>query len=768
MKGYATTFLSLFDDPPDGRPRVAKIQIPIIQRDFAQGRDDDATEAMRERFVDRIVLAATTNASLGLDFVYGEVDEKGVLQPLDGQQRLTTLYLLHWYVASRAGLHDADAPWLSFSYRTRLTARDFTRTLAEHPFPGGEKGPKEWITDQSWFSYPWRQDPTINSMVTMLDAIHERLDNHADFPAVWRRLSTPPDEVQRSAIWFLFLPVIDMEHGEDLYIKMNSRGKPLTTFEIFKADFEAMIEHADPGRHRHLVESLDGAWADTLWEYEKRSDGDFKIDEEFERYLTFIIEICEWRDGNPDRKWHHQGKVNQRLWPLEGRARMTFADPANEHALRNRDFFFFAFDTWVGTDPRTELERLFTAGEEGHGSLPLFSSMPDLFGACIVGYGTSFSVQETLLLFGVLLARQAGDRISPEEVARRLRSLRNVSAAFLDRERYMSSYVASTARLMVDGDLELEGFRGDWVADEELKWEFLDKFPAATTAVRQVEDTTLLRGRIMAFELDASAISARAQAFATVSSAEVRDLLGAALLTKGDYSRVLDWRRQLGSSVREDSWTDLLTTGSRAEIATRREPLMMLLDDVVRRTTDPVDDAEEILQAICDEWIAEYTRRRWYDWRYYFVRYGGARSNQGDGLYCRPDGARTDFGFRIHMLHGKNYQAKHTDALLRAAFVEGAFDGEVDVPTGWRTTDAALTLKNSRVGVQCEEDALAVVLSEEAPTIAAKVGAALARFGVEDRRIPLEQRIEEGRLIDSVDRVQMCVSVVNALLDAGL
>ena len=96
------------------------------------------------------------------------------------------------------------------------------------------------------------------------------------------------------------------------------------------------------------------------------------------------------------------------------------------------------------------LAKLFTAGGVGEGPLPLFSATPDLFGACISRYGTDFSAQETLLLFGVLLARQAGDAIEPEMVAQRLRSLRNVTAAFLDRDRYMSSYVASTEKLILD------------------------------------------------------------------------------------------------------------------------------------------------------------------------------------------------------------------------------------------------------------------------------------------------------------------------------
>ena len=35
-----------------------------------------------------------------------------------------------------------------------------------------------------------------------------------------------------------------MGSGEDLYIKMNSRGKPLTPFENFKARFEQAIAWA--------------------------------------------------------------------------------------------------------------------------------------------------------------------------------------------------------------------------------------------------------------------------------------------------------------------------------------------------------------------------------------------------------------------------------------------------------------------------------------------------------------------------------------------
>lgn len=773
MKGYPTTFLGLFDEPVGDRPPIAEIEIPIIQRDFAQGRADEEATALRDRFLDKIVHAATTDENMGLDFVYGDVQD-GVLQPLDGQQRLTTLFLLHWYVASRVGALDPTASWLCFSYATRPTARDFTQTIAQNPYPGGPESPSAWITDQPWYVYPWRQDPTISSMLVMLDAIHARLGHDpGDLDPVWARLAARPDDVKKSAIWFLFLPVLDMNHGEDLYIKMNSRGKPLTTFEVFKADFESIIKIADAGRHQHLLDSIDGSWADILWKYEKRAGNDYKVDDEFERYLTFIIEISEWRDGAPDRKWHD--KTGQRLWPIEERARLAFADPGNEDAARNRDFFFHAFDTWVGTDPGAEFGKLFSAGGVGDGPLPLFSTSPDLFGACIARYGTDFSAQETLLLFGVLFARQSSDAIGSDEVARRLRSLRNVTAAFLDRDRYMSSYVASTERLILQGSLDhLEGFRGDWVADEALKWPFLEAHPEIEAAVHQLEDNTLIRGRIMAFELDATNLAARAEAFAEVSRTELRDLLGAALLTKSDYSRDVGWkgeRRQLGSSQKDDSWTDMLTTGSRANLANIREPLMSLLDDFAQRSVTSQYSPEEALDAIRTEWLAERESRHFYDWRYYLVRYAGARSSKGDGYYNgRYDGASGGFSYRrLRILHGSNYNAYFSDALLHAAWNDGSLGSDAEEPSWWHRDDPGLTLKRSRIEIRCDDDAFELVLPEDSQSVETKIDKALAAFDSDDQsQVLVKQKPEGGRLVDREDRIQLCVRLVRVLAAEGL
>src|SRR5688500_12652788 len=102
ITGYRTSFKTMFGAQNGPTPRVDQVEIPLIQRDYAQGREDARTNAIRARFLDAIHAALTQDAPIGLDFIYGEVRDRK-FEPLDGQQRLTTLFLLHWYVASRCG-----------------------------------------------------------------------------------------------------------------------------------------------------------------------------------------------------------------------------------------------------------------------------------------------------------------------------------------------------------------------------------------------------------------------------------------------------------------------------------------------------------------------------------------------------------------------------------------------------------------------------------------------------------------------------------------
>lgn len=150
------------------------IEIPIIQRDYAQGRL--GKENLRKNFLGDLKRALDKeppykDTEMKLDFIYGTT-ENDRLNPLDGQQRLTTLWLLHWYIALRADMLNEDncAILKKFTYETRITSREFCQNLCipknfENFCSSDIVG---FITKQTWFYSAWKQDPTIQSMLRML------------------------------------------------------------------------------------------------------------------------------------------------------------------------------------------------------------------------------------------------------------------------------------------------------------------------------------------------------------------------------------------------------------------------------------------------------------------------------------------------------------------------------------------------------------------------------------------------------------------------
>lgn len=256
MNGDTTTFWKFLENH-------ASIQIPIIQRDYAQGRR--GKEALRKAFLRDLKSALDSDKRLKLDFVYG-VAENGVLTPLDGQQRLTTLWLLHWYIAYKAGkIGDSKGFLEKFSYETRQSSREFCKRLSafDIPQPNGN-GIVVHIQTQTWFRSSWNHDPTIQSMFRMLggseygaldgieggfNACHDggciecRLEQCPvsqvkcdSYDKYWNRLTS-----NKCPIVFHYLDIQGIGQTDNLYIKMNVRGKPLTSFENFKADLAGYI-----------------------------------------------------------------------------------------------------------------------------------------------------------------------------------------------------------------------------------------------------------------------------------------------------------------------------------------------------------------------------------------------------------------------------------------------------------------------------------------------------------------------------------------------
>ncbi|MBC7001559.1 DUF262 domain-containing protein [Photobacterium sp. BZF1] len=278
------TFWHLLDD--------YSIEVPIIQRDYAQGREGAKEQQIRQSFVQTLhEMVIHTDRSQDLDFVYGSL-KKDKLVLLDGQQRLTTLFLLHWYIAAGTGVIEEVKPKLEkFNYETRISSREFIQSLIANSHglidAVGKKSLSKRIIDTHWFFSVWQNDPTVQSMLTMLDEIDKVFKSDLEQGvSLWQQLvcnDHPP-------ITFHFLEMQEFALTDELYIKMNARGRPLTEFENFKAWLQSYVDKSDdiviPDT---FWTAMDKEWTDVFWRM--RESGEYEVDGLF---LTTFKSVAQY------------------------------------------------------------------------------------------------------------------------------------------------------------------------------------------------------------------------------------------------------------------------------------------------------------------------------------------------------------------------------------------------------------------------------------------------------------------------------------------
>lgn len=286
MKGYKMTNDSLKKYSFTDLLKQGRIRIPKIQRDYAQGRQLPKVDEIRKVFVHTLLLVVKgKHAATELDFVYGS-NQKNAFEPLDGQQRLTTLFLLHWMFGTQ---FDKEHPL--FTYETRNTSAEFCEELVRrealhfvHEALDNKKNnelaknqedkkpekPASIIRSKDWFKWEWQYDPTILSMLVMIDAIFEEMGNEWGMD-----LSICRNNLEN--ITFHLLNLGDFGLSNELFIKMNARGKQLSDFDKLKSTLEeelqiqqkendvqgqALASAKDEEMWRAL---MDGAWIDLFW-----------------------------------------------------------------------------------------------------------------------------------------------------------------------------------------------------------------------------------------------------------------------------------------------------------------------------------------------------------------------------------------------------------------------------------------------------------------------------------------------------------------------
>lgn len=707
METLNINFRQLFDTE---QTKIKDVVIPKIQRAYAQGRKDARSTRTRTKFLDAIFQAVIDNHPLTLDFVYGKNDN-GFLVPLDGQQRLTTLFLLYWYASRKSG---ENCEFLShFSYDTRYSARDFISRLLTY-YPDWEAPLSASIADEAWFPLDWKFDPTIEGMLVMLDAIDEKfkdIDN----------LLTALDNIK-----FYFLPIQEMGLTDDIYIKMNSRGKPLTDFEHFKAEFEKALKAVNESIAKRIIQKIDVAWTDFLWPY--RGENNI-IDDQFLRYFRFICDILCYQSGQSP-------KLNDEFELIK----LYFS---GEDALANILKFERFFDCWLDCDVDETFSRFIC--EDGHeeGKIRLFHNYNSNFlKDCLDNYADvfgnrnrKFRLNQIIILYAFALFRMNRESISCEDFARRLRIVYNLvnnssdeisdSEARIGGNRMpailkqvnsiiLEGIIAEEIRLK-EGDSPKPNFNVNQLEEERSKLAFTTSHPELSEQLFCLEDHTLLQGKIDVVGLEHPEWFNKFRELFDCSW----DLVDCAMLASGDYyRRDNDWRIQMGSHSTEKAWRELFNSSSQSKGYANTKATMAKLLSL------PVI-SEEAISRIIEDYISRHETDSLFPWQYYYIKYPSFRPGRY-GKYTMYE----HIPYRMAVIWAPQYESSNT----YQPFLNEIHETDRN-HNGWR-----ITLNDDRDYLWCDNNGYVLADSE---------GNELERYPIRQNEagVDIEDRILKGREI---------------------
>ena len=615
----ADNFRSIFSWK-EGDIIVNGITIPIVQRDYAQGRKTADVNRIRSRFLKVLYDALVDDKRITLDFIYGNI-EKEQLIPLDGQQRLTTLFLLHYYIAQHEHISENEWTFLHhFTYETRVSSREFCQHLVKYTPDFNLQTLSEQIQDEAWFLLEWESDPTVKSMLVMLDAIHTMFN---DTSGLWQKL-------MGDVITFYFLPLNSGDNSikmsDELYIKMNSRGKPLTNFEHFKAELELQMKEVDEETAKRIIRKIDREWSDLLWPYRNSETGnqqaDAVTDDEFLRYIQFVSDLISYQNN--------EAEIKDEFDIIEKQF-----SKANPQALENMKKLESMFDIWTTIPNIDEFFNDYFSVVEYQPNKTKIDKLPNLFLDCCAHYGIiigkrpQFPLGRFIMLYCFILKLEHPE-LSDADFRRRLRVVNNLVNNSVNtlRSDFMKELLAQVDKIILMGIVEQvdEGrarFQSMQMDEERLKLEWTQEHPEMAETLFRLEDHPYLNGYIKAVGLEHVDWCERFYSLFKCSHHSVNK----ALLAIGDYFEKDAWRYQIGigdfvvnKNVKDRMWQELFSP------VRLEDSLCAVLQQLLsQRETFDDDYLNELFTAYLQE-------AKEYPLRYYIVKYDSMRTNR-DGRY---------------------------------------------------------------------------------------------------------------------------------------
>ncbi|MEO6316769.1 MAG: DUF262 domain-containing protein [Chitinophagaceae bacterium] len=746
-----------------------KVMVPQIQRDYAQGREREFE--LRKGFVTKIKQTIQDNEpKLNLDFIYGFTEKAGkdeeVFIPLDGQQRLTTLWLTHWFLAPRFEnkISDEAKAYLSkFTYETRVSSKRFCYNLIQQPLSVADDiALSQQITDAPWFMASWSSDPTVISMLNMLDTLQEEI---SDKSKAWQNLTNQ----EKVTFDFIDIKSDEFKLTDELYIKMNSRGKPLTPFENFKAQFSGLLasqktdytksvrsyEKTSVSYQQYFAFKIDSVWMDLFWSYRTKTGNE--IDNSIYRFINFIAEFLFFR-GNPNS--------------TSAEAKMDFEFlNAVFSKKENIDFLFDSLDFLSSLkDVNLFFEGIFYG-------VSTFDQYPkDYFVRAITD--TGFDVKDKTILYTILCyCSKENYQTGDNELKDFIRVVRNLLFAVRQPNqskrieyttnlrlpnvseycRFIDAFVNEIKELkkksvyQILSEKDFGGFTKENIANEKIKASLIVQRPKLKASIHKLEEHTQLQGNIANFKLNTNNIEYKIDAFLTIwNNDDEGSLIIRALLTIDDYSVMTHSYSSLDEIWFfgcKDNWNRILTTSDKNERIKVSDTLDKFL---IEFNTSKGATTNEKLQYLIDDYKPVEK-----DWRYYFVKYKAISKNPYRNLnvFTWQDSQ----GFDINHLGNSGNQPLHSYHLNPYLIVlQQSFSTNEKVKLFWgRFTELSLLRVEDKINIKSKSNGWQITPIEN--------------YAIDKKIINkynLNQQGSDFWLIESAnkDRIEIAVDLINDIL----
>jgi len=250
-----------------------------ISSDFSEEQLNNMPPDFR-KIIERELEKKKNYCNVGFIYAYFDIELSGRFMLIDGQQRMTTLFLILLSLSVKENKQDQfkrlyfKDSVLKFDYKVRESAHDFMLNFFEHILSGKDHNT---VIDQYWYFSDYGQDITIQSIIKNYKIID-------DFVKI-KDLSLQYIE---NYIEFWYFDTKESKQGEELYIYMNSRGESVNSSDNIKAELLKGLSDHD----KHDWGLKWEKWQNLFWKYKKENTNADKGFEEFLK-LVKIIELTK-------------------------------------------------------------------------------------------------------------------------------------------------------------------------------------------------------------------------------------------------------------------------------------------------------------------------------------------------------------------------------------------------------------------------------------------------------------------------------------------